>query len=218
MKNFFSNLSTASILLMFMAGIVVLMVLLGFASYFYVNTTRNNIINLETQLSANDQNMQIELGKHLSTVESTLSFVKFDTQQKKELGTSLISGVFNGQTSINNVGLVNSLQQVYPELKGDMVKTQEVIDAFKSGQAAFSNSMRNRADMVRVYEVYLNSNLIRSFVIRNVIYAPTQNLKVNRGGSTYTGAAAIPYLNQLILTTGTQNAVTSGTMPNLTAN
>lgn len=215
MKNFFSNFSLTTILLSVLIGFMVLGGLVLIASYVYINDTRNTIIGLETQLSAQDQVMQVELSNHLSKVQSTISYVRFDTQQKKDLGTSLISGIFNGQTSINNTGLVNSLHNVYPELKGDMVKTNEVIDAFKSGQAAFSNSMKNRVDLVRAYDTYLNSNIIRSFVVRNAIEAPTDNLKVIRDGNTYKGQFAMPYLNKLVLTSDATDAVSSGAMPSL---
>lgn len=208
---------STKIILGVVAGIFVLLFSVVAGGYAYINDIRNNLVQLEISLTAEDQSLQAELDNYLTGVKNNLTFVKFDTQEKKALASSMIFGVFGGQ-GVKSQAFLNSFNNLYPELKGDIVKTDRVFDALNAGRERFKNSLQDRADKLRNYKTYRESNIIRSLILKNILNAPTENLKVIRGGRALTGRDAEAELEKIVSSSETKDAMSTGTIPTFQTN
>lgn len=192
-------------------GFFLLIGMVAFSGYIYVNGVRNQIVTFEISLSAEDQSLQAELDNYLTGVNNNLTFVKFDTQAKRDLAFGMIEGVYGGQ-GVQSTAFVNTFNRLYPELRGDTVKTQQVFDALNSGRERFKNALQARADKLRAYRTYRDSDIFRSLVAKSILNAPTLNLRVIRGRVAYTGAEAERQIETIVSSKETQEAMKEGTL------
>jgi len=193
---------------MVMAGVVGAAVLLGVSLYGYANSLRADGIQMEQGLVAQYKSEQAQLSGFLVKVKEILQVANIKTDKLDTVLTNAVRGRYgNDGFGSGSPGLA-AIQEAYPTI--DLSQYDKVQTAIEAGRDEQQNLQSKRADMVRVYNVWRMSGLIRSLLIGN--YFPSSALRMQIGSQTYERGEALRKLEETITSAEGDTTFQSGTM------
>ena len=195
------------------AGLIV--VIFVISTFSFVNSTRNEGIEKETALMAQYSDNQNELSSYILSFNESLGIADKQSTKLNTIILSAVQGRYDGKLSSAQPGggsLFSAIAEAYPDLTATTETYAKVQDLVVSGRNAYKNKQTLLLDRVRDYKVWLDSDLIKSFVIQNVLGYPTDRLEVTTKTGKIHGQEALDKISTVILTPEAQDAYDSGTV------
>lgn len=189
------------------AAIIALIVILGFSFYGSVNTTRNTIITKEKSLVAQYQSNQNELSTYILQVKESLGVAEAGSDKLNKILSDAISGRYDGKMEPGTGGaMFSAISEAYPDLTATTASYAKIQDLVVSGRNSYKNTQNLLLDKIRDYDTWTQQGLVRSFIVKNVLNAPTNDMKITVGTNTFRGEDALDKMRQLVLSS---DAITS---------
>lgn len=200
---------------MIILGAIVLVILIFAMSAFnYVNSARNAGIQKETGLVAQYKDNQNELSTYLLQFNETLGIADRQSDVLNDIILDAVKGRYDSDTSLEpgtGGAMFSAIAEAYPDLTATTATYAKVQDLVVSGRNAYKNKQSKLLDLIRDYNTWRETDLIRSFVVKNVLGFPSGTLSVTDSGQTFTGQAALDKISQIVLTQGAVDAYEDGT-------
>lgn len=196
------------------AVVVLVLIIVGFSIYGSINGTRGQAITKENQLVAAYQDNQNELSTYILQFNETLGIADKQSDVLNDIILNAVQGRYDNDGSLQpGTGgtMFSAIAEAYPDLTATTETYAKVQDLVIAGRNAFKNKQTHLLDLIRDYNTWRESDLFRSFLLKNIIGAPTDNLKVTVGDDTYRGEEALDKISQIILTDEAADAYETGT-------
>lgn len=179
-------------------AVVLFLIIVSFISS--VNGTRNTLIQKEASLVAEYKSNQNELSTYTNQVKESLGVADIGNDKVGQILQDAISGRYDGAMQPGNSGaMFSAIAEAYPDLTANTAMYSKVQDQVISGRNAYKNTQNKLIDRARDYETWTQTDFMRSFIVKNVLNAPTQNLKITIGETTLRGQDALDKLSQPIM-------------------
>lgn len=185
--------------------------------YSNVNNIQKTMVAKETALSAQYSDNQNELSTYISKIRESMGVADKNTEAIDEILTNAISGRYSEGNSldVDNGKMFSAIQEAYPDLNMASIPYQKVQDEVSAGRESYKNKQTKLLDMIRDYESWKNSGIIRSQVTK-IMGAPSENLQARVGDNVLHGQEALNKMKQIIVTNETNDAYNTGEMEPLT--
>lgn len=172
-----------------------------------VNGTRNTLIQKEQSLVAEYKSNQNELSTYTNQITESLGVADAGNDKVGQILKDAISGRYDGNMQPGTGGaMFSAISEAYPDLTANTAMYSKVQDQVVAGRNAYKNTQNKLIDRARDYETWIQSEWLRSFIVKNILGAPTENLKITIGQNTLRGQDALDKLSQPILS---NSAITS---------
>lgn len=202
-------------------GAIVALLLIIIVSFISsVNTTRNTLITKEQELVAEYKGNQTELSAYTNQVKESLGVANVGNDKVGQILKDAISGRYDGNMQPGTGGsMFSAITEAYPDLTANTAMYAKVQDQVIAGRNQYKNVQNKLIDRARDYETWIQTDFMRSFIVKNVLGAPTDNLKITVGENTFRGQDALDKLSQPIMSseaiksyeTGVSDPVVGGT-------
>jgi hypothetical protein len=166
---------------------------------------RNEGINRELTLTAEYKKQQAVLSNFQAGIESQFAVVKNKQEALQILIVTTVNGGYSKQGS-----LVLALGQAFPELRGLDIFNQ-LLQAIQVGYDKFGNEQANMQDMVRQYNSFRQTGVIRP-ALASFFRFPSEVLVAQIGNDVVTGPKALDRMSSLVQTDASKNSFKSGTL------
>lgn len=182
-------------------GAIVALLLIVIVSFISsINTTRNTLIQKEQALVGEYKSNQNELSTYTNQVKESLGVADIGNDKVGQILKDAISGRYDGNMQPGTGGsMFSAISEAYPDLTANTAMYAKVQDQVIAGRNAYKNTQNKLIDRARDYETWIQSDIVRSFIVKNILGAPTQNLKINIGETTLRGQDALDKLSQPIM-------------------
>lgn len=188
-------------------AIVALLLIIVVSFISSVNGTRNTLIQKEQALVGEYKANQNELSTYTNQVTESLGVADAGNDKVGQILKDAISGRYDGNMKPGTGGsMFSAISEAYPDLTKNTAMYEKVQDQVIAGRNAYKNTQNKLIDRARDYETWIQSDLMRSFIVKNILGAPTNDLKITIGQNTLRGQDALDKLSQPILS---GSAVTS---------
>lgn len=192
------------------AGLVVVALIAGFSIYGFFNKINSEGVQKETALVAQYKDNQNELSAYVLKFKEALGIADRQTDKLDEVLTDAVKGRYDGNMEPGTGGsMFSAITEAYPDLTQTTKSYEKVQDLVVSGRDAFKNKQSKLLDMIRDYDTWRNTGLIRSGFIEDRF--PSDSLTVTDNGESYRGDAALERMRNIILTEDTVETYEKGT-------
>jgi hypothetical protein len=199
------------------AAVVVLVIaLITFGQFNSINTEG---VRREAALVAQYKDNQNELSNYILKFNETLGVADRSNTKLKEVLVDAVKGRYDNDGSLQpgtGGAMFSAITEAYPDLTANAESYSKVQDAVIAGRDAYKNKQTKLLDMVRDYETWSETGLIKRQMIDTLGF-PSKSLKVTDAGVTYTGEDALARISSIVLTTDAVEAYETGTQDPLIA-
>jgi hypothetical protein len=165
-----------------------------------VNTTRNTLIEKEQALVGEYKTNQNELSTYTNQVTESLGVADAGNDKVGQILKDAISGRYDGKMEPGTGGaMFSAISEAYPDLTANTAMYAKVQDQVIAGRNQYRNTQNKLIDRARDYDTWIKTDFLRSFIVKNVLGAPTDDLKITVGQNTFRGQDALDKLSQPIL-------------------
>ena len=196
-------------------GALILVAVIATVSIFgFINGTRDEGIRKTSALEAQYSDNQNELSSYILKFNESLGIADRQNSKLNEVLLDAVKGRYDNDGSLNpGTGgqLFSAITEAYPDLSANSEAYMKVQDLIVSGRDAYKNKQTKLLDMVRDYDVWLQSDFLKSSVIKSLGF-PGDYLEVKVGGQTLRGQDALDQIASIVLTKDAQEAYETGTM------
>jgi hypothetical protein len=188
---------------------VLLIMLVSFISS--VNTTRNTLITKEQALVGEYKTNQTELSAYTNQVKESLGVANAGNDKVGQILKDAISGRYDGNMQPGTGGsMFSAISEAYPDLTANTAMYAKVQDQVVAGRTQFKNSQNKLMDRARDYQTWIQTDFVRSFIVKNILGAPTNELKITIGETTLRGQDALDKLQQPIMSSDAVKSFETG--------
>lgn len=181
-------------------GIAVLLLIVVVSFISSINTTKNTLIQKEQSLVAEYKANQNELSTYTNQVKESLGVADIGNDKVGQILKDAISGRYDGKMEPGTGGsMFSAISEAYPDLTANTAMYAKVQDQVIAGRSSYKNTQNKLIDRARDYETWIKTDLVRSFIVKNILGAPTQDLKIVIGETTLRGQDALDKLSQPIM-------------------
>lgn len=188
------------------------------ASYSYINNTRNDVVSMESDLMAQYPANMAYLSSYVGGFYEMLGVTNLKSEKMDKILIDSVKGRYerNGGFSSNGA-FFSAIKEAYPDLSG-LNSYDKIIDYSSAKREGYRADQVKLLSMLKTYNNYINSNIVRSFIVKNIFNAPTRRLKVRVGDKEYIGQDAIDKMFQIVLVEGVTESYETGKMKPLSVN
>ena len=195
-------------------GIAIALIVVLVSIYGYINGLRNTSIDFETRMSATYQANQVELDSYVKSVTEAVGVANLKSAKLNQIFADAVRGRYgDSRDEIKNGQggqFMSAVVEAYPDLKGQLDVYDRIVERVFAGREAFKQRQFYLRDNIRAYEHWLNSGLVQSWVIKNVVGAPTELLEARIGNNVRYGREALSQMKVQVTSKSTSDAFESG--------
>ena len=192
-------------------GVVVVLLIMLVSFISSVNTTRNTLIDKEQALVGEYKTNQTELSAYTNQVKESLGVANTGNDKVGQILKDAISGRYDGNMQPGTGGsMFSAITESYPDLTANTAMYTKVQDQVIAGRNQFKNSQNKLIDRARDYQTWIKTDFVRSFIVKNVLGAPTDDLKITIGENTFRGQDALDKLQQPIMSSDAVKSFDTG--------
>lgn len=212
--NWFISLSRGGkIAVIVSATIVLTLCVTTFGVYGFVNNTWNEGVGLERQASAQYPDCQNNLSAYISGFYEQVGVAQVQSDVLNNVLLDAVKGRYEEGGFAVGSPMFAAIVEAYPEagvaeLMANWGKIQDYISA---GREGFRNCQSKLLDVLRAYDTWRQTGLLRRIVVRNLGF-PSENLEARVGEMVFIGEPARSKMYQIVLTSEALAAYESGTM------
>lgn len=192
------------------ATLVLIIAIVSFYSFY--NGTRDEGIRYTTALEKQYSTNQVELSNYYLKFTETLGVADRQNAKLQEVILDAVKGRYDGDLKVGGEGaLFSAITEAYPDLTASSESYQLVQQVIMSGRDAYRNQQVKLLDMAQDFEIWTQSGMIKSQVIKSLGF-PGDYLEVRTAsGETKRGWDAYDQILTLVLTEEAQQAYETGT-------
>jgi hypothetical protein len=179
--------------------------------YGYTNKLRTQNIGFETTLSAQYLSNQNYLSEYVSGFYETLGVANLKSDKMDKILTDAVKGRYGEKGFSSDGAFFSAIKEAYPDISGLNVY-DKIIEYVKSRRAGYRDIQDKLLDMLATYDRWRKEGWVQSYIVANVIGAPTEDLKARIGTEITIGKAALDKMYQIVLTEQAVNAYSTGKM------
>lgn len=190
-------------------AVVGLFVVVGLFSTF--DKVQKEGVAWENQLNAQYQDNQAELSAYVSGFYEQTGIAKAKSDKLNAILLDAVKGRYDGKTSAQPGGgsLFSAIVEAYPDLSGLDIY-DKIVDYVQSGRRAYKNAQSQLLDMLRGYNEWRQSGIIKSKVV-SISGFPSQRLEARLGpGKVFKGEAALEQMKVIVLDSESRKAYETG--------
>lgn len=179
------------------------------ALYSNFNSIQKDMIAKETALGAQYQDNQNELSTYVVTIKETMGVADKNTEALDTVISNAIKGRYEDGGAATNGEMFSAMTEAYPELGEISTSYENVQAAISSGREAHKNKQSKLLDMLRDYDTWRSSGLIKSQMVK-MMGAPSDNLVARIGEQSWRGQEALDKMHQIVLVQDAKESYQSG--------
>jgi hypothetical protein len=192
-------------------GIIVLLLIMVVSFISSINTTRNTLVTKEQELVGEYKTNQNELSTYTNQVKESIGVADIGNDKVGQILKDAISGRYDNDMQPGTGGsMFSAISEAYPDLTANTAMYAKVQDQVIAGRNQYRNTQNKLIDRARDYETWIQTDFVRSFIVKNILGAPTENLKITIGESTLRGQEALDKLSQPIMSSDAIKAYDTG--------
>lgn len=182
---------------------------LGLVLYGYANSLRTDDVNWSTQLNAQYLSNQNYLSNYVSGFYEQLGLVKYKSEKMNQILLDYAKA--RGEKGAVGQAFLAAVVEAVPDIKGLNIadKMLVYVQAGREGYRAVQDKL---LDMLKSYDAWRQDGYIQSWIIANVIGAPSERLEARIGDKVLRGKEARDKMYTIVLTSDTKKAYETGTM------
>jgi hypothetical protein len=184
----------------------------GLGLYGYANSTRNEAVTREIQLSAQYLSNQNYLSSYISTFYEQVGIANLKSQKMDEILIDAAKGRY-GENGIEGGSLMVAIAEAYPDLKSLDIY-DKIMTTVSSGREGYRAIQDKLLDQLRAYDTWRAQGILRSWALGS--FFPSSNLKARIGDTELVGGEALKKMYQIVLASQAKDAYEKGTMDPLT--
>lgn len=192
-------------------GVVAAVVLLAVGVYSFVNQTRTEGIVHEQELNAQYLDNQNYLSAYISGFYEKINLANVQSDAFNTILTQAVQGRYDEDGFSTDGAFFSAIAEAYPDLSSLMAAWNDIQTYVTAGREGYRNEQSKLLDMLRAYETWRQSGIVKSMLIRAMGF-PSNGLKARIGDQIYFGQAALDKMYQIVLTGAVLDAYNSGTM------
>lgn len=188
---------------------LVALVIIGFTLYGYANSLRTEDVNWSTQLNAQYLSNQNYLSAYISGFYEQLGLVKYKSEKMDQILLNYAKA--RGEKGAVGQAFLAAVVEAVPDLKGLNIadKMLAYVQAGREGYRAVQDKL---LDILKGYDAWRQDGYVQSWIIANVIGAPSERLEARIGDKVWRGKEAREKMYTVVLTSDTKKAYETGTM------
>ena len=184
---------------------------IGISFYGYVNGVRNDGISMEQQLTASYSDNENYLSNYISKFYEQTGIAKFKSAQMDTILTRAVQGRYGPNGFSAQGAFFSAVKEAYPDLT-QLNVFDRIMETVSAGRDEFKGRQSILLDQIRAYDTWRQQGLVRHILVTNMGF-PSDNIKAQVGSNILAeGAAALTKMRELVLTSSTTDAYTSGKM------
>lgn len=183
-----------------------------FSFYSYTNSLRNQMIAYETQLTAQYLSNQNYLSEFISGFYESIGVANLKSDKMDKILTDAVKGRYGEKGFSAQGGFFSAVKEAYPDIANSMAVYDKIVDYVQSRRAGYRDIQDKLLDMLAVYKRWKESGWVQSFIIANLLKAPSDNLQARIGTDVLSGQKALDKMYQIVLTEQAANAYQTGKM------
>lgn len=209
MKTIRNSKGFAIIPVIILLAIVGVLIITFFTLYGYANSLRTEDVNWSTQLNAQYLSNQNYLSNYISGFYEQLGLVKYKSEKMDQILLNYAKA--RGEKGAVSQAFLAAVVEAVPDIKGLNIadKMLAYVQAGREGYRAVQDKL---LDMLRGYDKWRGDGYVQSWIITNVIGAPSERLEARVGDKTLRGKEARDRMYVIVLTSDTKKAYETGTM------
>lgn len=189
------------------------------SGYSYYNNVRNDVVSMESDLMVQYPANMAYLSSYNGGFYEMLGLANLKSEKMDKILLDSVKGRYEGNGGFSpNGAFFSAIKEAYPDLSGLNSSYDKIIDYSSAKREGYRADQVKLLSMIRNYDNYINSNIIRSFIVKNILNAPTRRLKVKVGDKEYIGQDALDKMFQIVLVEGVTKAYETGKMKPLSVN
>ena len=186
----------------------------GVGIYGYFNGLKTELVDRETSLSASYQSNQLELDTYVKQIKEGAGIANLKSDKLDQILRNAVSGRYgDGKGDIKNGqggAFMSAIVEAYPNLQGQLDVYDRLVDKVFAGREAFKQKQNLLLDKIRSFEKWTNTGLVQSFMIQNIMGAPTYLLEARIGTNVKHGREALDQMKLVVTSASTSQAFTTG--------
>ncbi len=190
-------------------ALLVVLVGAGLALYGYANALRSEDVNWSTQLNAQYLSNQNYLSAYVSGFYEQLGLVKYKSEKMNEILLNYAKA--RGEKGAVSQAFLAAVVEAVPDLKGLNI-ADKMLAYVQSGREGYRATQDKLLDMLRSYDKWREDGYVQSWIIANVIGAPSERLEARIGAMVYRGKEAREKMYVIVLASDAKKAYGTGTM------
>ena len=199
-------------------GLLVLSLIAAAIFYGYFNGLQQEAVAQENALNAQYLDNQNYLSAYISGFYEMVGVANLKSDKMDAILSDAVKGRYekNGGFAPNGA-LFSAIKEAYPNLSGLNVydKIADYVSAKREGYRATQSKL---LDMLRSYDSWRQSGIIRSLLLKNVLRIPSETRLIARiGKQMWKGQAALDKMYEIVLTESTAKAYETGKMAPMSA-
>lgn len=196
------------------AAVVVLALLatlffFGSGLYGYANGLRSQDVSWSTQLNAQYLANQNYLSNYVSGFYEQLGLVKYKSEKMDQILLDYAKA--RGEKGAVGQAFLAAVVEAVPNLKGLNI-ADKMLAYVQAGREGYRATQDKLLDMLRGFDRWREDGYIQSWVIANVVGAPSERLEARIGEKVWRGKEAREKMYIIVLTSDTKKAYETGTM------
>lgn len=190
----------------------IILAIVAISLFSQFNTIQKQMIAKENALSAQYQDNQNELSTFTTSIKETMGVAERNTQALDTVLQNAVKGRYEGNGGTPQNGqLLSAMVEAYPNLDNLSTPYAKIQDAILAGRTAYKNKQSKLLDMLRDYDTWRNSGIIRSQMTK-MMGAPSNNLVARVGSNSWSGADGLAKMYQIVLADDAVDSYNSGRM------
>ena len=204
--------------MMVLTSILAALLFCAFVVYSYINGLRNQRVDFETRLPAQYLANQAYLSSFITGFYELIGIANVKSEKIDKILTDAVKGRYEqgGGYRTMESALFSAIREAYPDLSGLNI-FDKAADYVTANRVGYREDQTKLLDMLRAYDKWRASGIISSWVIKNILGTPTDNLVASIGDIKITGQAALDKMYTIVLVEGTAEAYKTGVMKPLKA-
>lgn len=190
-------------------AIVVMLAFVAFVLYGNFNSIQKEMVSKENSLNAQYQDNQNELSTYIVTIKESMGVANKNTEALDEVLSNAIKGRYESDNASTDGQLFSAMVEAYPELGNVSTSYEQIQNSIVGGREAYKNKQTKLLDMLRDYDTWRNSGLVRSQMVK-FIGAPSENLVARIGTDQWTGKDALNKMYQIVLVEDAKESYSTG--------
>jgi hypothetical protein len=205
--------------LMVLTSILAAIVFCAVVVYSYINGLRNQRVDFETRLPAQYLANQSYLSSFIGGFYELIGVANVKSDKIDKILTDAVKGRYeqSGGYKTMESALFSAIKEAYPDLSGLNIY-DKAADYVTSHRVGYQEDQTKLLDMLRAYDKWRNTGMVSSWVIKNILGTPTDDLVATIGENKIKGQAALDKMYTIVLVEGTAEAYKTGVMKALRAN
>jgi len=198
-------------------GLIVLLLIVAGGFYGWFNGLQKDAVTQENALNAQYLDNQNYLSSYISGFYEMVGVANVKSDKMDQILTDAVKGRYGKNGFSAQGAFFSAVKEAYPDLAGLNV-FDKITDYVAAKREGYKSMQSKLLDMLRSYDTWRQSGIIRSLLLKNVLQIPSTTRLIARiGTQQWKGQAALDKMYEIVLVSEAKKAYETGEMKPLDA-